>query len=53
VPRRRKRQQQVGDKVTAADVVAFIEQTCFIPEGKFVGQKLTLAEFQKDIIRAI
>jgi phage terminase large subunit-like protein len=53
VPRRRKQQQQVGDKVTAADVVAFIEQTCFIPEGKFVGQKLTLAEFQKDIIRAI
>jgi len=36
-----------------ADVIAFIEQTCFIPEGKFVGKKLELFEWQKDEIRRI
>jgi phage terminase large subunit-like protein len=39
--------------VTAADVIAFIETVCFVPEGKFVGQPLTLEEWQKDILRAI
>jgi hypothetical protein len=40
--RRRKRKLIAEDKVTAADVIAFIERTCFIPEGKFVGQHLKL-----------
>jgi len=37
-----------GDgRVSAADVVAFIEQVCFIPEGKHVGEKLRLYDWQK------
>ena len=28
--------------VTAADVIAFIETVCFVPEGKLVGQPLRL-----------
>jgi phage terminase large subunit-like protein len=39
--------------VTAADVVAFIEQTCIVPEGKLVGQPLKLQPWQKDILTAI
>jgi phage terminase large subunit-like protein len=39
--------------ITAADVIAFIETVCFVPEGKFVGQPLKLQEWQKDILRAI
>ena len=39
--------------VTAADVIAFIETVCFVPEGKFVGQPLKLQDWQKDILRAI
>jgi phage terminase large subunit-like protein len=41
------------DKVTAADVIAFIEEVCFIPEGRFVGKKLELFEWQKAEIRRI
>jgi phage terminase large subunit-like protein len=37
----------------AADVIAFIETVCFVPEGKFVGQPLKLQEWQKDILRLI
>ena len=33
------------DRVTAADVIAFIEAVCFIPEGKHVGEKLALLDF--------
>jgi hypothetical protein len=40
---RRARKPVVSDRVTAADIIAFIEQTCFVPEGKFVGQRLKLA----------
>jgi phage terminase large subunit-like protein len=39
--------------VAAADVIAFIEQVCFVPEGKFVGQPLRLQDWQKDILRLI
>jgi phage terminase large subunit-like protein len=39
--------------VTAADVIAFIETVCLVPEGKFVGQPLKLQEWQKDILRLI
>jgi phage terminase large subunit-like protein len=41
------------DRVTAADVIEFIETTCFIPEGKFVGAPLKLFEWQKDELRKI
>jgi phage terminase large subunit-like protein len=51
VPRRK--QDRVDDKVTAADIIAFIEQVCFIPEGKHVGKKLELFEWQKAEIRRI
>jgi len=39
--------------VTAADVIAFIETVCFVPEGKFVGQPLRLQAWQKDILREV
>jgi phage terminase large subunit-like protein len=39
--------------VTAADVIAFIETVCLVPEGKFVGQPLRLQDWQKDILQAI
>ena len=43
-----RREQNPDDaKVTGADVIAFIETVCFVPEGKFVGQKLQLQESQK------
>jgi phage terminase large subunit-like protein len=42
-----KRKQSSEDKVTAADVIAFIEEVCFIPEGKYVGKKLELFDWQK------
>src|SRR5215831_14647254 len=50
---RRKQKQLTDDRVTAADVITFIEQTCFVPEGKFVGKKLELADWQKDLIRLV
>jgi phage terminase large subunit-like protein len=50
---RRKQKQLSDDKVTAADVITFIEQTCFVPEGKFVGKRLELADWQKDLLRLI
>lgn len=33
--------------------IAWIEAHCFIPEGKFVGKPLKLAEFMKDDLRLI
>jgi phage terminase large subunit-like protein len=50
--RPRKQPRPIGS-VTAADVIAFIEQVCFIPGGKFVGQPLRLQDWQKDILRAV
>jgi phage terminase large subunit-like protein len=50
---RRKSKQVVEEKVTAADIIAFIEQTCFIPEGKFVGRPLKLFDWQKDLLHLI
>src|SRR5215813_11689808 len=50
---RRKQKQLSDDKVTAADVIEFIETICFIPEGKLVGRKLELFNWQKDLIRLI
>jgi phage terminase large subunit-like protein len=51
VPRRKRK--PADDKVTAADVIEFIETVCFIPEGKLVGRKLELFDWQKDLIRLI
>jgi phage terminase large subunit-like protein len=44
---RRKKSSPADERVSAADVVAFIEQVCFIPEGKHVGEKLRLYDWQK------
>ena len=49
-----KRKQYPGDdKVTGDDIIAFIEQVCFIPEGRYVGKKLALFDWQKAEIRRI
>ena len=50
---RKRRKDQADDKVSAADVIAFIEQTCFIPEGKDVGKRLKLYPWQKQEITRI
>ena len=50
---RPRKQRPPPGPVTAADVIAFIETVCFVPEGKFVGQPLKLQDWQKDILRAI
>src|SRR5215831_10873299 len=50
---RRKPTTPSDDRVTAADVIAFIEQTCLVPEGKLVGQPLLLQDFQKDLMGLI
>ena len=49
----RPRKQPPPGPVSAADVIAFIETVCFVPEGKLVGQPLRLQAWQKDILRAI
>jgi len=49
----RPRKQPPPGPVSAADVIAFIETVCFVPEGKLVGQPLRLQPRQKDILRAI
>src|SRR5215471_14316364 len=51
MPRRRRR--TADDVVCAADIIEFIETVCFVPEGKFVGKKLALADWQKDLIRLV
>jgi phage terminase large subunit-like protein len=42
-----------GGPVTAADVIAFIEKFCVVPEGKLVGQPLRLHDWQREILRLI
>ncbi len=39
------------DRVTASDVLAFIEQTCRIPEGAHVGEPVRLAPFQVEFVK--
>jgi phage terminase large subunit-like protein len=51
VPKRK--QDRNDDKVTGADIIAFIEKVCFIPEGRYVGKKLELFDWQKAEIRRI
>jgi Mg2+/Co2+ transporter CorB len=50
---KRKQALPNDDKVTGADIIAFIEEVCFVPEGKFIGQKLELFDWQKDLIRLV
>ena len=50
---RPRKQRPLSGPVTAADVIAFIETVCYVPEGKLVGQPLRLQPWQKDILRAI
>src|SRR5262249_10050270 len=52
-PLPRRKQDPDDDKVTGADIIAFIEEVCFIPEGKYVGKKFELFEWQKAEIRRI
>ena len=35
-------------KVTGADVIAFIEECLFVPEGQHVGKPLQLQSWQQD-----
>jgi phage terminase large subunit-like protein len=49
----RKPKRANDDKVSGADIIAFIEQVCFVPEGRFVGKKLELFEWQKAEISRI
>src|SRR5215472_16411141 len=51
MPRRRRR--AADDAVCAADIIAFIEEVCFVPEGRLVGKKLQLFDWQKDLLRLI
>ena len=51
--RPRKHLMSSGGSASAADVIAFIETVCFVPEGKLVGQPLRLQPWQRDILRAI
>ena len=44
----------VGVRLTRGDRnIAWIENYCRIPEGKFVGQPVRLADFQKDVIKGV
>ena len=46
--------RQLDERVTAADVIEFIERFCYVPEGAHVGQKLRLLDWQKDdVLRKI
>ena len=49
----RRTHNPIDDKVTGADIIAFIEEVCFAPEGKYVGKRLELFEWQKAEIRRI
>src|SRR5215831_6574582 len=51
MPRRSRR--AADDAVCAADIIEFIETVCFIPEGRLVGNKLRLFDWQKDLLRLI
>src|SRR5215813_2724682 len=51
MPRRKRR--TADDVVCAADIIKFIEACCYIPEGRLVGKKLKLFDWQKDLIRLI
>ena len=41
------------DGIRAADICAFVEQTCIIPEGRLYRRPLKLLPFQKRFIKAV
>lgn len=43
----------VREHVTGACVIKWIEDYCYVPEGKHVGKKIKLQQWQQDIIRLI
>ncbi|HVI68377.1 MAG TPA: hypothetical protein VM910_38250 [Bradyrhizobium sp.] len=47
--RRKPQSPKRDDPVTAADVIAFIQQVCLVPEGKLVGQPLVLQDWQQEL----
>ena len=47
------RKRKSDDRVTSGDVLAFIEQTCRIPEGAHVGEPVRLASFQVEFVKAV
>jgi len=49
----RRKPKPIDDKVTGADICAFIRQVCLIPEGKFVGQPLVLQDWQREFIELV
>jgi phage terminase large subunit-like protein len=46
-------QRRQDDRVTASDVIEFIEQTIYIPEGAHVGKPLRLFNWQKAELQKI
>jgi phage terminase large subunit-like protein len=48
-----KKKSKIEGRVSAADIIAFIEAVCFVPEGKHVGEKLKLYDWQKREIERI
>ena len=42
-----------ADRVTAADVIEFVETCLFVPEGKHVGAPLRLMDWQKDFLQLV
>jgi len=40
-------------RVTAADIIKFIETYCFVPEGRYVGERIVLQGWQKRELRRI
>jgi phage terminase large subunit-like protein len=49
----RRKPKPTDDRVTGADIIAFIEKVCLVPEGKHVGQPFVLQRWQKEFIRLI
>lgn len=45
--------ENMARNARAEKVIEFIQEYCLIPEGEHVGQKLTLAPFQKKFIRDV
>ena len=42
-----------AERVSAADVIEFIERTLFVPEGRHVGAPLRLLDWKKDFLRLV
>ena len=48
-----KKRSEGNGRISAADIIAFIEAVCFVPEGKHVGEKLKLYDWQKREVERI